>query len=131
MLHLVRENQRREPGVYQGELVRDHVCFLPTRTNEERRTGKIYGAFSSDIHRALDSWMLARALASPAQCLHRHGPRCYNVSYFCMMTCGLEKVGLVDQSCWEHDLFALLLRTLRAAGRRQQSKSIEVALGIL
>ena len=69
--------------------------------------------------------MLARAPASPAQGLHRHGPRYFNFPYFCM-TCGLEKLGLVDQNCLERDLSALLLRTL-AVGRRQQSESIEVA----
>ena len=28
-------------------------------------------------------------------CLHHHGPRYFNYSYFCMM-CGFEKLGLVD-----------------------------------
>ena len=45
----------------------------PTRSGD----GKIRGAFSR-MHRALDGWMLARALASPAQCLHHHGPRYFN-----------------------------------------------------
>ena len=44
---------------------------------KERRTGKIRGAFSG-MHRALDGWMLARALAPPAQGLHHHGPRYFN-----------------------------------------------------
>ena len=44
----------------------------------ERRTGKIRGAFSR-MPRALDGWMLARAPASPAQGLHHHGPRYFNV----------------------------------------------------
>ena len=75
----------------------------------ERRTGKIRGAFSR-MHRAfLDGWMLARALASPAQGLHHHGPRSFNFPYFCTM-CGLKKLGIVDQNwlgricpicCWE------------------------------
>ena len=43
--------------------------------------------------------------------------------------CGLEKLGLVDQNCLVRDLSVLLLRTL-AVGRRQQSESIEVALGM-
>ena len=43
------------------------------------------------------------------------------------MTCGLEKLILVDQNCMELGLSALLLKTL-AVGRRQQSESIEVAL---
>ena len=87
--------------------------------------GKIRGAFSG-MHRALDGWMLARAPVSPAQGLHHHGPRYFTFPYFCTM-CGLRKLGLVDQNCLERDLSALLLRTL-AAGRRQQSESIEVAL---
>ena len=64
----------------------------------ERRTGKIRGAFSR-MHRALDGWMLARTPASPAQGLHRHGPRYFNFPYFCTM-CSLEKLGIVDQNRW-------------------------------
>ena len=59
--------------VSEGKLSLTTVCFLPTRTNKERRTGKIRGA-PSEMHRALDGWVLARAPASPAQGLH-HGPR--------------------------------------------------------
>ena len=70
--------------------------------------------------------MLARALASPAQDLHRHGPRYYNFPYFCM-NCGLEKLGLVDQNLLERNLSALLLRAL-AVRRRQLSESIGVVL---
>ena len=72
--------------------------------------------------------MLARPPASPAQGLHRHGPRYFNVLYFCMM-CGLEKLGLGDQNWLGRNLSTLLLRTL-TAGRRQQSGSIKVALDI-
>ena len=43
------------------------------------------------------------------------------------MTCGLENLGLVDQNRLERGLSTLLLRLL-AVGRRQQSKSIGVAL---
>ena len=42
-------------------------------------------------------WMLARAPASPAQGLHHHGPRYFNVPYLGFI-CGLEKLGLVDQN---------------------------------
>ena len=49
------------------------VCFLPTRADKERRTGKIRGAFSG-MHRALDGWVLACAPASPAQTMCHHGP---------------------------------------------------------
>ena len=41
--------------------------------------------------------------------------------------CSLEKLGLVDPNWLERFFSALLLKTL-AAGRRQQSESIEVAL---
>ena len=80
------------------------------------------------MHRGLGDWMLARAPASPAQGLHHHGPRYLDFPYFCM-TCGLEKLGLVDQNRLERDLSALLLRT-PVVGRRQQSESIEVALNM-
>ena len=81
------------------------------------------------MHRALDGRMVARAPALPAQGLH-HGRRYFNFAYFCMMTCGLEKlIGLVDQNWSERGLSALSLKTL-AVGRRQQSESIEVALDI-
>ena len=76
----------------------EHGIFLPTRANKERRTGKIRWAFSV-MHRALDGWMPARAPASPAQGLHRHGPRYFNFPYFCTMY-GLEKLGLVDETDW-------------------------------
>ena len=56
--------------------------------------------------------MLARALASPAQGHHHHGPRYFNFPYFCM-TCCLEKLaGLVDQNWFERDSYALLLKSL-------------------
>ena len=42
--------------------------------------------------------------------------------------CGLEKLGFVDQNWLKRNLSSLLLRTL-VVGRRQESESIEVALG--
>ena len=39
-----------------------------------------------------------------------HGPPHFNFPYFCMMTCGLEKLGLVGQNSLERNLPALLLR---------------------
>ena len=74
----------------------DHGHFSSYESHKEGRTGNIRGAFSR-MHKALDAWMLARAPASPAQGLHRHGPRYFNFPYFCTM-CGLEKLGLVDQN---------------------------------
>ena len=103
----------------------DYGIFSFYEGHKGRRTGKIRGAFPR-MHRALDGWMLGRAPASPAQGLHHHGPRYFIFPYFCTM-CSLEKLGLVDQTLLERNLFALLLRTL-VVGRRQQSESIEVAL---
>ena len=77
----------------------DHGHFSSYEGDKERQTGKTRGAFSR-MQRALDGWILARAPASPAQGLHRHGPRYFNFSYFCTM-CGLEKLGLVDQNWLE------------------------------
>ena len=102
----------------------DHGHFPSYEGHKERRTGNC-GAFSS-IHRALDGWMLARAPASPAQGLHPHGPRYFNLSYFCTM-CGLEKLGLVDQNRLERIFSVFLMKTL-VVDRRQHSESIEVAL---
>ena len=48
----------------------NHGPFSSYEGREERRTGKIRGAFSR-MHRALDGWMLARAPASSAQGLHQ------------------------------------------------------------
>ena len=47
-----------------------------------------------------------------------------------LTTCGLEKLGLVDQNWLERNLSALLLRTL-IVGRRQQFELIEVALDMV
>ena len=103
----------------------DHGYFSSYEDHKERRTSKICGAFSR-MHRALDSWMLARAPAPPAQGLHHHGPRHFNFPYFCTM-CGLDKLGLFYHNWLERNLSSLLLDTL-VVGRRQQSESIEAAL---
>ena len=104
----------------------DHGHFSSYEGHKERRTGNIREDFSR-VHRALDGWMLARAPASPAQGLHRHGPRYLNFPYFCTM-CDPEKLGLLVHQNWlERNLSALLLRTL-VVGRRQHPKSIEAAL---
>ena len=99
--------------------------WLLTRAPASTRSGersRFVGHFSG-MRKALDAWLLTRAPASTAQGLH-HGPRYYNLPYFCMI-CGLEQLGLVDQNLLERDLSALLLRTL-AVGSRQQSESIEI-----
>ena len=59
----------------------DHSLFSSYEGHKERRKGKIRGAFSR-MHRALDSWMLARAPASPARDFHHHGPRYFNFDPF-------------------------------------------------
>ena len=76
----------------------DHGHFSPYEGHKERRTGKICGIFSR-MHRVLGGWMLARALASPAQSLHHHGPRYFKFLFFC--TSGLEKLGLDGQNWLE------------------------------
>ena len=56
-----------------------------------------HGAFFTEMHRALSGWILARAPASPAHSLHHHERRYFSFLYFCI-TCGLEKLGLVDKN---------------------------------
>ena len=104
----------------------DHGHFSSYEGHKERRTGKIRGAFSR-MHRALDGWILARAPASPAQGLYHDGPRYFNFSYFCT-TCGLKKLGIVDQNWLERNFSGFLLRTLVVGRRQHYSESIEVAL---
>ena len=70
--------------------------FASYEGQQERRTGKISGAFFRDAQ-DLGGSMLARAPASPAQDFHHHGSLYFNFPYFCI-TCGLEKLGLVDQN---------------------------------
>ena len=74
------------------KLISNHGLFFTYGGQQGAANGKDLRAFSRDaLHRALDGWMLARAPASPAQGLHRYGPRYHNFPYFCV-TCGLEKV---------------------------------------
>ena len=91
--------------------------------HNERRTGKICGAFSR-MHRALDGWMPSRAPVSPAPGLHHHRPRYFNFPYFCTSV-ALRNLDLLINTDW--GVICPLLRTL-VVGRRQQSESIEVAL---
>ena len=76
----------------------DHGHFSSYEGHEERRTGKIRGAFSR-MHRVLDGWMLARAPASPAQGLHHQGPRYFNflVSVQCV---ALRNLDLFIKTGW-------------------------------
>ena len=66
--------------------------------HQERRTGKIRGAFSG-MHRALDGWMLARAPAPPAQGLHHHGPRYFNLFIF-VQCVALRNSDLLIKTGW-------------------------------
>ena len=104
----------------------DHGPISSYEDHKERRTGKIRGAFSR-MHRALGGCMLARAPVSPAQGLHHHGPRSFNLLVFvqCVALRNLDLI--VDQNWLERNLSGLLLKTL-VVGRRQQSEWIEVAL---
>ena len=77
----------------------DHGRFSSYEGHKERRTGKVRGAFSR-MHGALDGWMLARAPASPAQSLHHHGPRYFNLSYFCAMCVVLRNLDLMTKTGW-------------------------------
>ena len=81
--------------VFEGKA--DFWAQYVSSYNKERGVGRICRAFFR-MHRALGGWMLARAPASPAQGLHRHEPRYFHSYYFYMMTCGLTKLGLVDQN---------------------------------
>ena len=76
----------------------DHGNFSSYEGHKERRTGKIRGAFSR-MRRALDGWMLARALASPAQGLHHQGPSYFNflISVQCV---ALRNLDLLIKTGW-------------------------------
>ena len=119
-----RESKARTGRFLREKLIPDHGLFSFYEGRQGVANGQNSWGFSG-MHRALDGWMLVRALASPAQGLHHHG-RYFNFPCFCMM-CGLEKHGLVDQNWLELIFSGFLLRTL-VVGRRQHSESIEVAL---
>ena len=111
--------------VSEGKVMSDHGHFS---SYEDHRSGE-WARFKgfSRIHRALDGWMLARAPASRAQGLHHHGPRYFNV-LISVQCVALRNLELLIKTGW-NDFSGFLLRTL-VVGRRQHSKSIEVALDI-
>ena len=74
----------------------DHGLFSSYEGLQGAANGKIREAFS-EVHRALNGWMLARVPASPTRSLHHHGPRYFNFPYL-SITCGFEKLRLVDQN---------------------------------
>ena len=67
----------------------DHGLIFSYEGHKERRTGKIRRAFSG-MHWTLDGWILARALAPPAQGLHHHGPRYFNFLAFVQLLRNLD-----------------------------------------
>ena len=85
------EPKARTGEILRGKLISDHggLFFLPARVRKPTRSrerGQDFKVVFRGCRRLLDGWMLARALASPAQGPHRHGPR-YNIFlYYCMMT---------------------------------------------
>ena len=97
----------------------DHGLISSYEGHKERRTGKNRELFSG-MHRALDSWMLARALAPPTQGLHHHGPRIFNFHIF-LQCVALRNLDLLIKTDWNVFLSDLLPRTL-VVGRRQQSE---------
>ena len=78
-----RELKARTGMFLRGKLISDHG-LLSSYEGQQGATNMqdSCGVFSG-IQRTLDGWMLARAPASPAQDLHRHGPRYIKFPYFC------------------------------------------------
>ena len=81
------------------KLMSDHGHFFSYEGHEERRTGKIRGAFSR-MHGALDGRMLARALLSTTLGLHHRGPRYFNFHYFCTPCVALRNLDLLIKPGW-------------------------------
>ena len=93
---LCARNKARTGTFLKDKLTSDRGLFSFYEGQQGAANGQIRGAFFRDAQ-GLDGWMLARAPALPAQGLHHHEPRYFNFPYF-YMTCGLEKLGLVDQN---------------------------------
>ena len=80
--------------VYREKLISEHGLLCSYESQQGAANRQDSWGFS-EMHRASDGWMLARAPAPPAQGLHHHGLRYFNFPYICIM-CGLEKLGPVD-----------------------------------
>ena len=78
-------------------MMSDHGRFSSYEGQQGAASGQDSLGVFQEMHRVLDGWILARTPASPAQGLHHHGPQYFNFRYFCMMTRGLGKLGVVDQ----------------------------------
>ena len=90
----MHENQRKAKigRFLGGKLISDHGLFSFYEGQQEATNGQdSWSVFR--ILGTLDGLILARAPASPAQGLHRHGPR-YNFPCFSMTW--LEKCELLD-----------------------------------
>ena len=77
----------------------DHGLFSPYKGHQERRTGKIRGAFSR-MYRTLDGWMLNRAPASPAQGLHHHGELGLSIFLHFVLRGILQNLDLLLKTDW-------------------------------
>ena len=76
----------------------DHGLISSYEGHKERGTGKIHEALSG-MHRTWDGWMLARALAPPAQGLHHHGPRYFDFLIFVQYV-ALRNLDLLIKTGW-------------------------------
>ena len=68
--------------VSEGKADSDHGIYSSYDGQQGAANGQGNCGVFSAMNRALDGWMLARAPASPPQCLHRHGPRYYILLIF-------------------------------------------------
>ena len=75
-------------------MIFDHGLFTSYEDKEKRRTGNISAGVFSDTQ-GLDAWILSRARNHPAQDLHHHRPRSFDVPFF-GITCALYKLVRVD-----------------------------------
>ena len=70
-----RESKARAGRFLRERLISDPGLFNSYEDQQGALNGQDSWGMFSGMHRALDGWMLARAPASSAQGLHRHGPR--------------------------------------------------------
>ena len=97
--------------------------FLPTRATRSGERARFVGLFQG----CTGLWTAGCWLARRLHQLKASTIMDLGISIFLITTCGLEKLGLVDQNWLERNFSGFLLRTL-VVGRRQHSESIEVVL---